>query len=68
MRLFETLAVRPPYHIQGIAGGSQDLVIAFASVGHDPTRPPSPEFVRAATAASCSDDCTLSMASLMRAF
>ena len=50
MRPFETLAARPPYHIQGVAGGSQDLVIAFASVGHDPTRPPSPEFVRAATA------------------
>jgi len=50
MRPFETFAARPPYHIQGIAGGSQDLVIAFASVGHDPTRPPSPEFVRAATA------------------
>lgn len=50
MRPFETFAARAPYHIQGIAGGSQDLVIAFASVGHDPTRPPSPEFVRAATA------------------
>ena len=50
MRLFETLAVRPPYHIQGIAGGSEDLVIAFASIGHDPSRAPSPEFVRSATA------------------
>ncbi|MFM2349263.1 MAG: hypothetical protein RIR04_229 [Pseudomonadota bacterium] len=50
MRPFETFAARPPYLIQGIAGGSQDLVIAFASIGHDPTRPPSPEFVRAATA------------------
>ena len=50
MRPFETLAVRPPYHIQGIAGGSEDLVIAFASIGHDPSRAPSPEFVRSATA------------------
>ena len=50
MRPFETFAARPPYHIQGIAGGSEDLVIAFASIGHDPTRTPSPEFVRAATA------------------
>jgi pimeloyl-ACP methyl ester carboxylesterase len=50
MRLFETLVTRPPFHIQGIAGGSEDLVIAFASIGHDPSRAPSPEFVRSATA------------------
>ena len=50
MRPFETFAARPPYHIQGIAGGSEDLVIAFASIGHDPSRAPSPEFVRSATA------------------
>jgi pimeloyl-ACP methyl ester carboxylesterase len=50
MRLFETLVTRLPYHIQGIAGGSEDLVIAFASIGHDPSRAPSPEFVRSATA------------------
>jgi len=47
---FETFATRPPYHIQAISGESDDLVIAFASIGHDPTRAPSPEFVRAATA------------------
>jgi len=47
---FETLVSRPPYLVQAAAGGSDDLVIAFASIGHDATRIPSPEFVRSATA------------------
>ena len=50
MRPFETFVTRPPYHIRGIAGGSEDLVIAFASIGHDPSRAPSPEFACSATA------------------
>jgi pimeloyl-ACP methyl ester carboxylesterase len=50
MRPFEPLVSRPPYHIQAVAGGSTDLVIAFASIGHDATRCPSPEFVRSASA------------------
>lgn len=31
-------------------GTGRDLVLSFASIGHDPTRPPSPEFLGAATA------------------
>lgn len=38
-----------PWVIDHVPGGP-DLVIAFASIGHDPTRIPSPEFVRTATA------------------
>lgn len=34
-----------PYRIEGLDGVGDDLVIAFSSVGHDPTRLPSPEFV-----------------------
>lgn len=37
---------RAPYRIEFLDGGSEDLVIALSSVGHDPSRPPSPEFVR----------------------
>lgn len=37
-----------PWAVDHIAGGP-DLVISFASIGHDPTRRPSPEFVRTAT-------------------
>ena len=47
---FETLVNRSPYLVQAVAGRSDDLVIAFASIGHDATRIPSPEFVRSATA------------------
>lgn len=39
-----------PYRIAAQPGTAPDLVIAFASVGHDPARPPSPEFVGHATA------------------
>lgn len=31
-------------------GGAADLILAFSSIGHDSTRPPSPEFVAAARA------------------
>jgi hypothetical protein len=46
----ETLIECPPYRIAYLSGSAPDLVIAFASIGHDPSRLPSPEFVRAATA------------------
>lgn len=46
----ETLLDRPPYRIDLIRGTATDLVLSFASIGHDPTRIPAPEFVRAATA------------------
>lgn len=45
----EVLLDRPPFRVEWIPGGP-DLVIAFASVGHDPGRMPSPEFVRSASA------------------
>lgn len=47
---FLRLIDRPPLRIDHVAGASDTLVIAFASIGHDPTRPPSPEFVASATA------------------
>jgi hypothetical protein len=31
-------------------GAGPDLILAFASIGHDPTRPPSPEFVASSRA------------------
>ncbi len=45
----ETLIDLPPYRILHLAGTSPDLVLSFASIGHDATRMPSPEFVRAAS-------------------
>lgn len=39
-----------PWGLHIAAGPGDALVIAFASVGHDPTRIPSPEFVGSATA------------------
>ena len=35
-----------PFTVDYQHGPGDQLVIAFSSVGHDPTRPPSPEFVR----------------------
>lgn len=46
---FERLVTLGPITIDLIDGADPDLVISFASVGHDPTRPPSPEFVGTAT-------------------
>lgn len=46
---FERLWNRAPFAVDFLDGRGSDLVIAFASVGHDPTRPPSPEFVATAT-------------------
>jgi hypothetical protein len=45
---FETLVDSPPWRIDHLPGPGEGLVIAFASIGHDAGRPPSPEFVRAA--------------------
>lgn len=45
---FETLVDSPPWRIDHLPGPGEGLVIAFASIGHDPGQPPSPEFVRAA--------------------
>lgn len=36
--------------ILALPGAGETLVLSFASIGHDPARPPSPEFVRTATA------------------
>lgn len=47
--LFQRLIDRPPFSIDYLDGPGGDLVISFSSIGHDPTRPPSPEFVATAT-------------------
>ena len=39
-----------PWRVEMAAGAGDVLVVAFASIGHDPARMPSPEFVGAATA------------------
>ncbi len=46
---FHRLWDKAPYGIDYLDGQGSDLVIAFASIGHDPGRPPSPEFVATAT-------------------
>lgn len=46
----EPLARSGSWQVLHLAGSAEDLVLSFASIGHDPTRPPSPEFVRAASA------------------
>lgn len=48
--ILQTVHDRPPWHVSLAPGQGDDLVIAFSSIGHDPTRPPSPEFVASATA------------------
>lgn len=50
VKVFERLAAHGPYTVDHVAGPGDTLMIAFASIGHDPTRPPSPEFVGSATA------------------
>ena len=47
---FQTLAQSGPWRVDALPGSAPDLVVAFASIGHDAMRPPSPEFVRSATA------------------
>lgn len=44
------LAMEGPWQATWLPGEGEDLVIVFASVGHDLSRPPSPEFVRSASA------------------
>jgi hypothetical protein len=46
---FERIWAKPPFHIDFVDGTGDDLVISFSSVGHDPMRCPSPEFVATAT-------------------
>ena len=45
-----TLIDAPPWRVDMAEGDGPDLVLAFASIGHDPTRPPSPEFVASSRA------------------
>lgn len=47
---FETLAENGSYRADFLSGEADTLVIAFASIGHDATRAPSPEFVASGTA------------------
>ncbi|MEI4485850.1 hypothetical protein V8J36_06575 [Frigidibacter sp. MR17.14] len=49
MTAFERIAEQGPHAVDFLDGAGADLVVAFASIGHDPTRPPSPEFVATAT-------------------
>lgn len=53
-RPFRTLIEAPPWHVSCLAGDPDRLVISFSSIGHDPTRPPSPEFVGSATSQGAS--------------
>lgn len=46
---FRRLWDSAPYGIEYLEGQGSDLVISFSSIGHDPSRPPSPEFVATAT-------------------
>ncbi|KFE36575.1 hypothetical protein [Thioclava atlantica] len=46
---FERIWQAPPFSVDFVDGEGGDLVIAFSSIGHDPSRPPSPEFVATAT-------------------
>lgn len=47
--IFQRIWDQPPFAVDHVAGSGRDLVIAFSSVGHDPGRAPSPEFVATAT-------------------
>lgn len=40
----------PPWRVAITDGTGDDLVLSFASIGHDPSRPPSPEFLSSASA------------------
>lgn len=46
---FHRLWDKAPYGVDFLDGQGGDLVIAFSSIGHDASRPPSPEFVATAT-------------------
>ncbi len=48
--VFQRLPAPFPWDLQLVPGTAGDLVISFASIGHDPARLPSPEFVGSATA------------------
>lgn len=46
---FERIWHRPPFAVDFLDGPGDDLAISFSSVGHDPARSPSPEFVATAS-------------------
>ncbi len=43
------LVEAPPYAVDALPGTGPFAVLSCASVGHDPDRPPSPEFLRTAS-------------------
>lgn len=47
--ILQTVQDAPPWHVALAPGTGDDLILSFASIGHDATRPPSPEFVASAT-------------------
>lgn len=49
-RRFDRIARHGPLTVDALAGNGDTLVICFSSIGHDPTRAPSPELVGSATA------------------
>lgn len=46
----ERIAAPAPWHLHLVPGAAEELVISFASIGHDKTKVPSPEFLGSATA------------------
>jgi pimeloyl-ACP methyl ester carboxylesterase len=52
LRAFKLLPAQPPYAALFLPGPGDSLVISFASIGHDPARAPSPEFLGSASAES----------------
>lgn len=48
--ILHTVHDSPPWRIALAPGTGDDLILSFASIGHDATRPPSPEFAGSATA------------------
>ena len=47
--ILQTVHDAPPWQVALAPGTGDDLILSFASIGHDATRAPSPEFVASAT-------------------
>jgi hypothetical protein len=47
--ILQTVHDAPPWHVALAPGTGDEVILSFASIGHDPTHPPSPEFVASAT-------------------
>lgn len=49
-RELQPIAAPPPWHLHLFPGSAEALVVSFASIGHDNSQVPSPEFLGSATA------------------